>query len=103
MRTPEPGPLRVRTSLFLRLKSPDRPHPSPFIDPGPERENFEKFSLAMYIEKVDSIVICCEFWFRSGKKKIEKQKKIPDEFIMPTSPLSISPGAHDPCSRKVLI
>ena len=42
-------------------------------------------------------------WFRSGKKKIEKQKKIPDEFICPTSPLSISPGPYDSCSRKVLI
>lgn len=44
-----------------------------------------------------------KFWFRSGKKKIEKQKKIPDEFISPTSPLSISPGPYDPCSRKVPI
>ena len=47
----------------------------------------------------------CNIWFRksSGKNKIEKQKKIPDEFLSPTSPLSICPGPYEICSRKVMI
>ena len=63
-------------------------------------ETYFKTFLSLYciLIQVDSAL-----WFRSGKKKIEKQKKIPDEFICPTSPLSISPGPYDSCARKVLI
>ena len=73
--------------------------------------------ISFNLDTFESFLGCIEWWwvylkinqvchttnnkFRSTSgKKSEKQTKIPDDFLTPTSPLSISPGNHAPPARK---